>query len=85
MPPPPQFDTLEMVFHIIDDEDKVHEIEMEVELARFNYMIQQDDPFSFVPINKAGREVAKELVVYKIPTKERSIDTSFKLVYKKDM
>ena len=63
MPPPPVFDTLEMVFHVINEEDEVEQLRMSVDMDRFKQMKKDDDYFSFVPINEAGKQVVKELVV----------------------
>lgn len=79
-PPPPSFDTLKMVFHVIDDDDEVNKITLEVDMARFSHMKKADDPFSFVPINDAGQDVAKELVAI-----QNTKSHAYELFYKKDL
>ena len=49
-------------------------------MARFDYMKKIDDPFSFIPINDAGREIVKELVVVQNKSTFR-----YDLLYKKDL
>ena len=81
MPPPPVFDTLQMTFHIVDQEDQTHQEKLEVDLQRFNYLkVNAADPFSFIPIDEAGKIVVSELV-----TIENAKTGKFELFYKAEL
>ena len=55
LPPPPIYDTLKMTFHIVKELGGTEEITLEVDMTRFKNMRDENDPFSVVPINTAGK------------------------------
>ena len=63
LPPPPIYDTLKMTFHIVKELGGTEEITLEVDMARFKNMRDENDPFSVVPINTAGKQMCRELAV----------------------
>ena len=63
MPPAPKFDTLEMVFHVIDEEDEIQILCLEVDMDRYKDRFDLTDPYTNSQINDAGIAIVKELVV----------------------
>ena len=79
LPPPPNFDTLKMTFHIMKEYGGTQEITLEVDMARFRSMRDENDPFSVVPINTAGKQVCRELACV------LNSNGLYSIHYKKDM
>ena len=77
-PPPPVFDTVEMVIRV----NILFPITLEVDLKRFEYLRKDpNDRFDVIPLEEVAKVVQKELVMLQVKNKKGQ----YKVVKKKDI